>query len=618
MRRGTRLASDAMRPLPPTLWQRVWRPRSLMLDPGGSDCPMRTPQLALLQVFFLMFPKGIRPQPSSSPSRVVPTSSALEPGTHGGTLQSSEATATPPAVPGISTVVPTLVTPSAPGNRTVDLFPVLPICVCDLTPGTCDINCCCDRDCYLLHPRTVFSFCLPGSVRSSSWVCVDSSLIFRSNSPFPSRVFMDSDGIRQFCVHVNNSKLNYFQKLQKVNATNFQGLAAEFGGESFISAFQTQSPASFYRAGDPILTYFPKWSVISLLRQPAGVGAGGLCAESNPAGFLESKSTTCTRFFKNLASSCTLDSALNAASYYNFTVLKVPRGITDPQNMEFQVPVILISQANAPLLAGNTCQNVVSQVTYEIETNGTLGIQKSFQQSTAASLTGPRSGNPGYIVGKPLLALTGDISYSMTLLQSQGNGSCSVNKHEVQFGVNAISGCKLRLKKADCSHLQQEIYQTLHGRARPEHVAIFGNADPAQKGGWTKILNRHCSISAMNCTSCCLIPVSLEIQVLWAYVGLQSNPQAHVSGVRFVYQCQAIQDSQQVTEVSLTTLVNFVDITQKPEPPRGQPKMDWKLPFDFFPFKVAFSRGVFSQKCSISPMLILCLLLLRVLNLETK
>ncbi|NP_001397911.1 tectonic-3 isoform c precursor [Homo sapiens] len=574
---------------------------------------MRTPQLALLQVFFLVFPDGVRPQPSSSPSGAVPTSLELQRGTDGGTLQSpSEATATRPAVPGLPTVVPTLVTPSAPGNRTVDLFPVLPICVCDLTPGACDINCCCDRDCYLLHPRTVFSFCLPGSVRSSSWVCVDNSVIFRSNSPFPSRVFMDSNGIRQFCVHVNNSNLNYFQKLQKVNATNFQALAAEFGGESFTSTFQTQSPPSFYRAGDPILTYFPKWSVISLLRQPAGVGAGGLCAESNPAGFLESKSTTCTRFFKNLASSCTLDSALNAASYYNFTVLKVPRSMTDPQNME---------------------------VTYEIETNGTFGIQKvsvslgqtnltvepgaslqqhfilrfrAFQQSTAASLTSPRSGNPGYIVGKPLLALTDDISYS-----SQGNGSCSVKRHEVQFGVNAISGCKLRLKKADCSHLQQEIYQTLHGRPRPEYVAIFGNADPAQKGGWTRILNRHCSISAINCTSCCLIPVSLEIQVLWAYVGLLSNPQAHVSGVRFLYQCQSIQDSQQVTEVSLTTLVNFVDITQKPQPPRGQPKMDWKWPFDFFPFKVAFSRGVFSQKCSVSPILILCLLLLGVLNLET-
>ncbi|KAI5932772.1 tectonic-3 isoform X4 [Manis javanica] len=605
---------------------------------------MCTSQLVLLQLFLLMVPEGVGPQSFSSQSEAVPTPSDLGLGSQGATPQSSsEGSESPGAVPG---TFATVVTPSAPGNRTVDLFPVLPICICDLTPGTCDINCCCDKDCYLPHPRTVFSFCLPGSVRASSWVCVDNSLIFRSNSPFPSRVFMGTNGVRQFCVHVNNPKLNYFQKLQKVNATNFQVLATEFGGESFTSTFQTQSPQPFYRAGDPILTYFPKWSVISFLMQPAGVGAGGLCAESNPAGFLESKSTTCARFFKNLANSCTLDPALNAASYYNFTVLKVPRSMTDLQNIKLQVPVTLVSQAGSPLLAENTCQNVVSQVIYEVETNGTFGVQKvsvsfgqtnltvepgtslqqqfiirfkAFQQSTAASLTSPRSGNPGYLVGKPLLALTGDTSHSMTLLQSQGDGTCSAKRHEIQFGVNTISGCTLRLKEMNCSHLQQEIYQILHGRPRPEYVAVFGNATPAQKGAWTKLLSRNCSVSAAHCVSCCVLPVSLEIQVLWAYIGLQSNPQAHVAGARFLYQCQSIPDFQQVTEVSLTTAVTFVDVTRKPEPPRGQPRMGWKLPFDFFfPFKVALSRGVESQKGSVSPILILCLLLLRVLNLETK
>ncbi|KAM5271808.1 tectonic-3 [Ctenodactylus gundi] len=607
---------------------------------------MGSPRLAALSAFVLMLSEVARPQPSSSPTGAAPPSSVPKTVTQGGTPQPlSVGSAAPQGVSEIATAGPTPVTPSAP--QTADVFPVLPICACDLTPGTCDLNCCCDRDCYILHPRTVFSFCLPGSVRSSSWVCVDNSLIFRSNSPFPSRVFTDSNGIRQFCVHVNNSKSNYFQKLQNVNATNFQALAAEFGGDLFTSTLKTQSPPPpFYRAGDPILTYFPEWSVTSLLRQPTDVGAGGFCAERNPASFLENKRTTCTRFFNNLAKSCTMDPALDAASYYNFTVLKVPQGVTHLQNMEFQIPVTLASQASPPLLVGNTCQNVVSQVTYEIESNGTFGIQKvsvrfrqislavgpvvslqqdfivlfrSFQQSTAASLTGLRSGNPGYIVGKPLLVLTGDISHTMTLLQSQGNGICSHKRHEVQFGVNAVSGCKFRIKEADCSQLQNEIHQILYGRLRPQHVAIFGNADPAQKGGWTSILNRSCSVSAMNCTSCCFIPVTLEIQVLWAYIGLQSNPQAHVSGVRFLCQYKPIQDSPRGTEVSLTTLVNFVDITQKPEPPRGQPKADWKLPFDFFfPFKVAFSKGAESQKCSTFSILVLCLLLLRVLNLEAK
>ncbi|KAL6031139.1 hypothetical protein STEG23_035027, partial [Scotinomys teguina] len=160
-------------------------------------------------------------------------------------------------------------------------------------------------------------------------------------------------------------------------------------------------------------------------------------------------------------------------------------------------------------------------VIYEIETNGTFGIQAvsvslrqtnltvkpdvSLQQGFVihfraseqpmAALPTPRSGNPGYLIGKPLLVLTDDFGHSMTLLQSDGNGICSVKRHEIQFGVNTISGCKLRPKEVNCSHLQREIYQALHGRPRPEHVAIFGNADPAQKGGWTRILTRNCSIS---------------------------------------------------------------------------------------------------------------------------
>lgn len=78
--------------------------------------------LMLLQVLFLMVPEGARPQPSS-PSGAVPTPSDLGPGSQDGTPQPTEGTETPRAVPGSSTVGPTVVTPSVPGNRTADLFP---------------------------------------------------------------------------------------------------------------------------------------------------------------------------------------------------------------------------------------------------------------------------------------------------------------------------------------------------------------------------------------------------------------------------------------------------------------------------------------------------------------
>lgn len=83
---------------------------------------MYTSPLALLQMFFLLAPEGVRPQPSSSPPGPGPTS--LGPGSQGGTLEpSSEGTETPRAGPGTSAVFPTLGTPSAPGDGAMDLFP---------------------------------------------------------------------------------------------------------------------------------------------------------------------------------------------------------------------------------------------------------------------------------------------------------------------------------------------------------------------------------------------------------------------------------------------------------------------------------------------------------------
>ena len=56
---------------------------------------------------------------------------------------------------------------------------------------------------------------------------------------------------------------------------------------------------------------------------------------------------------------------------------------------------------------------------FSILTFPSLFLQ-AFQQSTAASLTGFRSGNPGYIAEKTLLALTGDRRHSVSFFGSLG------------------------------------------------------------------------------------------------------------------------------------------------------------------------------------------------------
>ncbi|NXX12979.1 TECT3 protein, partial [Podargus strigoides] len=398
------------------------------------------------------------------------------------------------------------------------------------------------------------------------------------------------------------AKMNYFQLPQDIKESVFLKFLEKYGRHSFLALSQVQpSFSGFYRAGDPILIYFDSSSILSTLRQPVKMGTSGLCVDGNPAGFLDSKSTSCTRIFANLSKSCITDPALDAASYYrDFSVLKVPIYDTIVQSMK---------------------------VIYEIEFSGTRGIQSvsvwfkvsnisgnlgsSLQQHftlrfwvSAPFLPGllpsflsnmlPRSGNPGYITGAPLLIANSGSMQHMSILQSGGDGSCSqFLRHTVQFGRNMRTGCKLSLspilEESNCSYVQQKLYEAFQGTNRAEDLAITGSAHSTQAEEWTTILIQNCSVQTVNCTSCCMVPVTLEIQILWTKVGLLSNPQAQILGARYFYQCRPLKFLSTST-VPLTTVVTFTDMTEWPEPPRGQPQIHWKLPFDiFFPFKVALN-----------------------------
>ncbi|NP_001384467.1 tectonic-3 isoform X2 [Gallus gallus] len=282
-----------------------------------------------------------------------------------------------------------------------------------------------------------------------------------------------------------------------------------------------------------------------------------------------------------------------------------------------KVRISPIGPPGAPYMEDNVCNNAVSEVIYEIEFNGTYGIQSVSVQFKVTSISGssgfslqqqhftlrfwtrmlphtlPRSGNPGYITGAPLLIANDSAVQHMSILQSEGDGSCSqFLRHTVRFGSNTRTGCKLRLtqmEESNCSYIQLKLYKAFQGMNQAEDLAIIGSARSTQEEEWVTILIQNCSVQIKNCSSCCMIPVTLDIQILWTKMGLLSNPQAQIVGVRYFYQCQPLK-SLSTGMVPLTTVVTFTDMTEWPEPPRGLPKVHWKLPFDFFfPFKMVLS-----------------------------
>ncbi|XP_028586461.2 tectonic-3 isoform X3 [Podarcis muralis] len=483
-----------------------------------------------------------------------------------------------------------------------------PICPCDLHPGFCDLNCCCDSscgsDCSTGGPECPFSFCLPGSTRAVSQVCLEKSTIFQNNTPYRTDVLPGPGGcVLLFCVELDDSKLNYLQQPQVVTKVNFPALSAQYGGSSFNLPDQVlSSPSAFYRVGDPIQTYFAATSVLSILKQPVGIGTSQLCIDENPAGFLESKNTSCIRILTDLTSSCTTDPALDAASYYRgFSLLKIKEHCKEDKTVRLgsKVNITPVSEPASPSLSGSTCHNVVSEVSYEVEFNGIHGIQKvsvqfkvasisgnpraTLQQrfslhfgSRSPSLTKQRSGNPGYIIGAPLIVLYNGTQQHITILQNQVDGQCS-----------ATESVPFKLEEANCSHFQETLYQAFEGTYNLGGLAITGNADPSRAGERTNIFTQGCKIQ----DGPCMVPISLKIQVIWAHLGLLSNPQAQILGARYHYLCKSLKSiGNMVNMLPLTTTVAFTDATKWPEPPRGQPRAYWKLPFDFFfPFKVALS-----------------------------
>ncbi|NXG51564.1 TECT3 protein, partial [Psilopogon haemacephalus] len=396
---------------------------------------------------------------------------------------------------------------------------------------------------------------------------------------------------------------NYFQQPQDIKESDFLKFLQKYGSHSFLAPSQVQpSFPAFYRAGDPILIYFDSSSVLSTFRQPGAMGASGLCVDRNPAGFLDSKSTSCTRIFTNLSKSCIADPALDAASYYrDFVVLKVPVADTIVQSMKVIYGIEFsgthgIQSVSVQFKVSNISENTGSSLQQHFTLHFWVSthILSGLLTSLAPHHLLHGSGNPGYITGAPLLIANSGVVQHMSILQSEGDGSCSqFLRHTVQFGRNMRTGCKLSLSPAleegNCSSIQQELYMALQGMSRAEDLAVTGHAHSTQAEGWTTILIQNCSVQAVNDTSCCMVPVTLEIQILWAKVGFLSNPQAQILGARYFYQCRPLKFLS-TSMVPLTTTVTFTDMTAWPEPPRGQPQRHWKLPFDvFFPLKVALN-----------------------------
>ncbi|XP_053310202.1 tectonic-1 [Spea bombifrons] len=504
---------------------------------------------------------------------------------------------------------------------------VASLCVCDLLVDQCDVNCCCDSTCSA-SDFSVFSGCSIPVVTGDSQLCTRDAAFYSMNfiPAVPQRVIQNAELINPnvFCIQATNyGPALSFITPDVPTESNFDSLLKEFGEVSFntdnLVVSSGAQNATRYKYGSPVLTSD------SFLKLPASLGTN-VCTDNNPIGFLMNQDFRCTRSVQ--IDNCSVP-ALSLGTYTDIGILTAPNS-EKPVNITVQS--IFLKSLNGTLTIENPgnvtpsfdnatgiCSFVVLGGSYTIMytdqgeitnvtasfTLGTIDstvvpIEQSFQIRFIqdGTVPSPISGNPGYVVGLPLMAgfkltQSGIIQSTnrfnqLTMLRSSADQNCLVeegSRTPVLFGYNMVSGCRLRYSlTAFCQLAADVVLKVLRGQQFPDYVASFGNSQPQNVLDWVPITVVS-STEQGNIPDACKIPVSLETEVRWTKYGSLVNPQAKIVNVTqkisHVFIPTALSASERFLQIS--TSVSFIDVSAPAQPGyKAQPTIDAKLPFGFF------------------------------------
>uniref|UniRef100_A0A3Q2XT64 Tectonic family member 2 n=1 Tax=Hippocampus comes TaxID=109280 RepID=A0A3Q2XT64_HIPCM len=373
--------------------------------------------------------------------------------------------------------------PRTGNNQTVipnQVYEPLGSCPCDLTARTCDIRCCCDKDCSPEELKLFQSHCHPGPFGGQRPPVPDYHCSARrDNSP---------DWFPFLCVispPENNPYLGLFYNGDKIIPKP---------RPSFQIPVLSEPVFNIYRQGNPIFTLDDQLFTIPQV-------CLFLCS------FYQNQSLVCDK----------VTLALDYTFYWKRNHITNGTALFSNQ---FVFAVKLTTRYSAVFLTRD----------YVGESN---------------------SGNPGYQVGKPVIAgieRTQNTAFSVqrtsiNLWKPVHDGLCfTAEKQPVLFAMNSTSGCHLHVSLQNltqCDLLRATVGSLQTNLITATYVAKKGNPNSEKEADWVKIRYMNSSTSLEDGDgSCGGIPSHIHISI-WSLVTetteetAQSNIQA--IQVRYVY-----------------------------------------------------------------------------------
>ena len=289
----------------------------------------------------------------------------------------------------------------------------------------------------------------------------------------------------------------------------------EFTVMLLLQMLKTQE--TVYQFGDVIYVSYPSVPNIEYLFSTPSSGFSNTCQDNNPVKYLVSRNSSCSRVIsdttiQNVCSS----SALNFETYSNaFQIYQQPSSSLVSINVDGCMVDGAFGNCFAPSFdaATSTCSNAVTSASYVITTegqNGIIAVNVSFMLENVQVTNSPllqsfsvaysstpvggdapfdRSGNPGYVIGFPLLSAArlqdtsitavsnilqnSVIGVEISLINLDPTGFCdpqAQNRLLVSFGVDKRTGCRITVNDR-CNDLGTFIQNTLDG---PTYDAFDG------------------------------------------------------------------------------------------------------------------------------------------------
>ncbi|XP_042349796.1 tectonic-1-like [Plectropomus leopardus] len=515
------------------------------------------------------------------------------------------------------------------------------LCPCDEHKDVCDVNCCCDRACS--EEVSLFTGCSVDTVSGPKQLCSHDVASYSLGTTMDGYSELQSAVRKEtnydiFCIY-SQSRVDGFSHPSPALPTdrNFDSLYKQFTSFIFGSEESSGVPVSAaaelqvspgYKYGDVMVTAGVRGQRGTLLLPAPGVTAD--CVDSSPAAFLKDQSSVCSRrvvveqdcsSLEALSMDTYTDILLFAGKTEDAAVVRVDVASVVLQSVDGTQTELEISggeNLNSVLLQPSLCANVVLKVAYVIRYNpageivnasvslvlgfireAALTLQQEFHitfvKEDGEEVAVHYSGNPGYVVGLPLVSGTKtaegiarsiDPRDTLSLLHSAEDQDCLQGPHQrspVLFGVDSVSGCTLRLEDAaNCSLVFQVLLDVLRGPHRALYVASFGNSPLEYPLDWVPIMSNFNPAEAQSCS----IPLSLHLEIEWTKYGSLVNPQPQIVSIREVIQSNTTSLdmlSGGSSFLPIRSSVAFIPVSAAALPGyRATPTINAKLPFDFF------------------------------------